>query len=225
MNELKARIKAYADRIDAMSVRERGLIFFAVMVVLYLFAFNIVFAPLRAEQVRLEQELNGKRTQIQATDQQIAALFGVDGKDAAASARAKVAALTQQINDLDSQMDRMTSGVVTPKEMAKLVEQMLVRNKNLELVKLEALPPTLIDGDSAQPGAAPAAGSVAMYRHGMRIEFKGRYFDIVDYLKALEGLPWKVFWGQVSFTADKYPVSKVSVVIYTLSRYPGWIGV
>jgi MSHA biogenesis protein MshJ len=59
----------------------------------------------------------------------------------------------------------------------------------------------------------------------MRVELKGRYFDIVEYLKALEGLPWKVFWGEVSLESDKYPISKVSLVIYTLSRYPGWIGV
>ena len=70
-----------------------------------------------------------------------------------------------------------------------------------------------------------SAAGVKIYRHGMRVEFKGRYFDIVKYLQSLEGLPWKVFWGEVSLETDEYPVSKVSLVIYTLSRYPGWIGV
>lgn len=225
MDALKLRLKTIADRIDAMSMRERGLIFFAVMVVLYLIAYNVVFGSLRTDQVRLEQDLKSKRQQIQAADQQVAALFSTDGKDLNADNRAKVAALTQQIKELDGQMDRMTAGVVTPKEMAKLIEQMLTRNKNLELVKLEALPSVAIDPEAKTAATAPVAGQVTVYRHGMRVEFKGRYFDIVEYLKALEGLPWKVFWGEVSLESDKYPVSKVSLVIYTLSRYPGWIGV
>lgn len=226
MSTLKSQFTAYAERVDAMSVRERGLIFFAVMVVLYLIAYNVVFGPLRAEQRRLEQDFRAKQEQVRAADLQISALFSPDGKDANAENRAKVEALTQQIKELDGQMDRMTSGVVTPKEMAKLVEQMLTRNRNLELVKLEALPSMPIDGSAhAAAPMARASSDVTVYRHGMRVEFKGRYFDIVEYLKALEGLPWKVFWGEVSLESDKYPVSKVTLVIYTLSRYPGWIGV
>lgn len=221
MNDIKAQLKALADRIDVMSVRERGLIFFAVVVVLYLIAYNVVFAPLRAEQERLGKDLRTKREQVQVADQQVGALFSHDGKDVNAANRAKVAALTEQIRMLDADMDKMTAGVVTPKEMAKLIEEMLTRNKHLELVKLEALPPKPID--TAQDG--DSAAGVKIYRHGMRVEFKGRYFDIVKYLQSLEGLPWKVFWGEVSLETDEYPVSKVSLVIYTLSRYPGWIGV
>ena len=223
MNDLKAQLKLYADRIDALSVRERGLVFFAVVVVLYLIAYSAVFGPLRAEQVRLEQDLRAKQTQAQAADEKLAGLFSKDGKDINAENRAKLAALGGQVRELDAKMDQLTAGVVPPKEMAKLIEQMLMRNKNLELVKLEALPAKPLD--DAKPAAGAASPTVTVYRHGMRVEFKGRYFDIVNYLKSLEALPWKVYWGEVSLETDKYPVSKVSLVIYTLSRYPGWIGV
>lgn len=226
MGDLKTRLKALSDRIDALSVRERGLIFFGVVVVLYLIAYSVVFAPLRAEQMRLEKDLRTKREQVQVADQQVGAMFSQDGKDVNAGNRAKLAALNEQVRELDAQMDQMTAGVVPPKEMAKLIEQMLTRNKNLELVKLEALAPKPLDGDTKSgANGKPRTAGVTIYRHGMRVEFKGRYFDIVDYLKSLEGLPWKVYWGEVTLETDKYPVSKVSLVIYTLSRYPGWIGV
>lgn len=225
MNEIRAQFKRLADRIDALSVRERGLVFFAVMVVLYLIAHNVVFGPLRAEQVRLEQELRSKREQIQTADRQVSALFGGDGADVNAGNRAKLAALQAQIKELDARMDQMTAGVVTPKEMAKLVEQVLVRTRGLELVKLEALAPQPVDDGTPTSAGAAAAVGATVYRHGMRVEFKGRYFEVVEYLKALESLPWKVFWGEAALESDKYPVSKVTLVIYTLSRYPGWIGV
>lgn len=226
MDDLKQKLKQLAERIDALSVRERGLVFVSVLAVLYLVAYNVVFAPLRAEQARLERDLKSKYQQVQAVDKQLNALLTATDPAADTVNRNKLAALRQQLAELDANMDRMTAGVVTPKEMAKLVEEMLTRNRNLALVKLEALPATSIDGQ-ARPAADSAAATtdVAVYRHGMRIEFKGRYFDIVEYLKTLEKLPWKVFWGEVTLEADEYPVSKVTLVIYTLSRYPGWIGV
>lgn len=225
MSGFKTRLRAYAERIDALSLRERGLVFFAVMIVLYLVAHNVVFAPLRAEQTRLERDLQSKREQIRATDNQVTSLLGGAGADANAANRAKRAALEAQIKELDAQMDRLTAGVVSPKEMAKLLEQVLSRTKGLQLVKLEALPPQAIEGTGTPATPASGAKAVAVYRHGMRVEFTGRYFDIVEYLKALEGLSWKVFWGEVSLEAQDYPISRVTLVIYTLSRHPGWIGV
>lgn len=226
MDDLKQKLKQLAERIDALSVRERGMIFVSVLAVLYLVAYNVVFAPLRAEQARLERDLKSKYQQAQAVDKQLNALLTASDSSADVVNRNKLAALRQQLAELDTNMDRMTDGVVTPKEMAKLIEEMLTRNRNLALVKLEALPAMSIDGQT-RPAAdsAAVATDVAVYRHGMRIEFKGRYFDIVEYLKTLEKLPWKVFWGEVTLETDEYPVSKVTLVIYTLSRYPGWIGV
>nr|NIO43188.1 hypothetical protein [Burkholderiales bacterium] len=55
--------------------------------------------------------------------------------------------------------------------------------------------------------------------------FTGRYLDIVDYLKTLEALPWKMFWGEAKLETEKYPRSRFTLVVYTLSLREGWIGV
>jgi len=225
---LRVRALEVRDRVDALSLRERGLVFVAVMVVLYLIAANLVFGPLRAEQSRIQDELKAKRELVRTTEGQTQALLGAQSGDINAANRAKLASLQQQLKELDATMDQMTAGVVSPTEMAKLVERILMQNRGLELVKLENIPSAPItdgktDGRSvAAPGAVP---DVQVYKHGMRIELRGSYFDIVNYLKALEALPWKVFWGEVQLETEKYPSSKVTLVIYTLSRYPGWIGV
>lgn len=223
---LKARALELRDRIDAFSLRERALVFVAVMVVLYLVAVNVVFGPLRTEQSSIERDLKTKRDQIQSVEAQIQKLVGGQPSDVNAQNRAKVATLQQQVKELDAAMEQMTSGVVSPKEMAKLIERMLVQNRALQLVKLESLPPAPItDAKDSRGGAPIPVADVQIYKHGMRVELRGRYFDIVDYLKALEALPWKVFWGEVTLETEKYPSSKVTLVIYTLSRHPGWIGV
>lgn len=224
IDALKARALELRDRVDAFSLRERAMIFIAVMVVLYLVAFNLVFGPLRAEQARMDAQLKAKRDQVQSIETQIQNLVGGPAQDVNGSNRAKLASLQQQLKELDAAMDQMTAGVVSPKEMAKLVERMLMQNRGLELVKLENLPPAPI-AENKTDGNAAATADAQIYKHGMRIELRGSYFDIVTYLKALEALPWKVFWGEVTLETEKYPSSKVTLVIYTLSRYPGWIGV
>jgi MSHA biogenesis protein MshJ len=47
----------------------------------------------------------------------------------------------------------------------------------------------------------------------------------VRYLQALEGLDWQVLWDEVHLEAEAYPVSRLTVVIYTLSTEQVWLGV
>lgn len=230
--QLIARLKTLGDRVDALSLRERGLVFAGVMVVLYLVAVNLVFSPLRVEQAAVEKELAAKREQLLTMDNQIQALLRAHGDDPNAGNRAKIEALKKDVAQLDGSVDQMTAGVVSPKEMTRLIERMLAENQGLQLVKLESLPALPINDTAKAENAATtppvialAPMDIAVYKHGMRIELKGSYFEIVNYLKALEKSPWKVFWGEVSLETEKYPISKVTLVIYTLSRHPNWIGV
>ncbi|MCK7577902.1 MAG: hypothetical protein MZV65_20440 [Chromatiales bacterium] len=79
-------------------------------------------------------------------------------------------------------------------------------------------------GSGAQP-SADGAGAPAVYRHGLRLQVKGRYPDIVRYLHTLENLSWRVMWGEVSLEATNFPATHATLTIYTLSLDQGWIGV
>lgn len=217
---VKQRWRVIAERINALGLRERALVFVAILAVLYVFAAQLVFAPMQVERDRLQQQIKAKRDQIQTYEMQIQALAG-GTPDASSPAGARLAALRQQLKTLDESLTRTTTGLVSPKEMARLVEQVLSRNHRLTVVKVESLPATpLVDGAAGKP-----AVSAGVYKHGMRIELKGSYLDILGYLKALEGLSWKVFWGQASLTSDNTPVSKLTLTVYTLSTHEGWIGI
>lgn len=217
LDDLKNQFQGFATRIDAMSIRERALIFVTLLVALYLLAVNVLFGPLTAEKDRLQQQVNHKRQETQALEAQVQALVAAGEEPAK---RNKLTALQANLKTMDTELVRVTAGLVPPKEMARLIEQMLLKNRGLEVMKVESLPATpLIEGGSAND----AAGTM-VYKHGMQIELKGGYLDILRYLKSLEGLPWKVFWGKVSLKTEKYPDSRVSLLIYTLSTHEAWIG-
>lgn len=215
MAQLRALFKKYTDRINGLSLRERGIIFVATLAVIYGVTANLLFPPLYAEQTRLKKQLADKRTQIQAFEGQIQEAVAKSVADPDAGNRVTRDQLEAQFKALNESLALVTSRLVPPKEMARMVEQILVKNRRLELVRIESLPPEPLQ----------QLGSLTAYRHGMHIELRGNYLDILAYLKDLEALPWKVFWGQMNLKVEQYPASHVMLRIYTLSTRAGWIAI
>lgn len=218
--DLRKTLRQLGERIDAMSLRERGLIFVTVLVLLYFAANGLLFAPLHKQQQRLEGELKGRREQVAAVNAQVQRIVYEATRDPDKENAEKLKALRARIAGLDPQLARVTHSLVSPRDMARFMEQVLTRNRALQVIRIEALPPVALEGQS---GTAAAGREV--FKHGMRIEVRGRYGDLVGYLRALENLPWKVFWGQVTLESEDYPMSRLTLTIYTLSLRQGWIGI
>lgn len=218
LDDLKNQFQGFATRIDAMSIRERALIFITVLVALYFLAVNILFGPLNSQNDRLQQQIELKRQETQALEAQVQAVAST-GEEPDGAKRRKITALKESLNNMDAELVRVTTGLVPPKEMARLIEQMLLKNRGLQVMKVESIPAAALLEETGS-----AVSGTMVYKHGMLIEFKGGYLDILRYLKSLEALPWKVFWGQVTLKTEKYPESRVSLLIYTLSTHEAWIG-
>jgi MSHA biogenesis protein MshJ len=224
---LRLALRQVSERVDALSMRERAMVFVAVLVALLFTANAFLFAPVRAQQRLLEHSIADKRTQAQALEKQMQLMLDSMTRDPDAENRARLEALRAQISQMDEELGRLVAGFVSPREMAKFVEEALRKSRGLEFVKVENIPPRSLaeeGGTSAADAGKTPPPDVGVYQHGLRIEMKGSYPEIVAYLRALEALPWKVFWGEVSLETETYPVSRVTVVIYTLSRSRGWIG-
>jgi MSHA biogenesis protein MshJ len=216
-DDLKKQFQGFANRIDAMSLRERAMIFITLLVALYFLAVNVLFGPLNVERDRLQQQVNQKRQETQALELQVQALVGT-GEHPDAAKRKKLEALRESLKTMDTDLVRVTAGLVPPKEMSRLIEQMLLKNRGLQVMRVESIPATpLLEGGAGVTGTM-------VYKHGMHVEVKGGYLEILRYLKSLEALPWKVFWGKATLKTEKYPDSRVSLVIYTLSTHEAWIG-
>lgn len=233
MNRIVAGYKQLAERVDALSLRERGMVFVGVLGLLFALVNTTVFPRLQAEEKALRDTLAAKQTQVAAMRTYIRDAAERHGGDPNAAARTRIAALKKL---LEGQAG--VSGVVAPSEMAKLVRLVLAQHGSVTLVRLQNLPAEpvseakgdLKNGDLKAPAAAIAqplpvsASAATLYRHGVRVEVEGRYADLVSYLKSLERLPWGVMWGEVQLGVEKHPTAHLSVVLYTLSAERAWIG-
>jgi MSHA biogenesis protein MshJ len=78
--------------------------------------------------------------------------------------------------------------------------------------------------DAESQTAAESAGG-GPYVHTVELVIDGQYLDILDYLRALEALPWRFNWKVLELATRRYPLNRVTIQLTTLSMDKDWIGV
>ena len=74
-------IKRLGARIDAMSLRERTILFVSLLVVLFLLADQILFPGLRHQQKQLEKQISSQLVQLNTINTQIARIVRDNTED------------------------------------------------------------------------------------------------------------------------------------------------
>ncbi len=223
---LPESVKRLGTRIDAMSLRERTILFVSLLVALFLLADQVLFPSLRNQQKQLEKQTSDQLGQLNTINEQIARIVRENTEDPDVLLRARLAELNKQYAELEVSSADIVRGLVNPREMTRLMHTMLRENSALQLVKAENLAPEAIPlAEGAKPVAQGGATGPAVYRHGLRLQVKGRYADVVRYLYTLERLNWRVMWGEVRLESGHYPTTTATLTVYTLSLDKAWIGV
>lgn len=218
---LRERGLGVAERIDALSLRERGMLMVGAFMVMVLAWDWLLMSGISARSDAVNARIEATRNNITKLNEAIAITAQVRGGDPNEELRKRLAAVEQRIAELDAELARRVGQVIPPAEMAQVLEAMLERQGRLELVRVESLPPEALFQPAEGAGEAPAA----IYRHGLEMEVEGRYLDVLAYLRELEALEWKFFWEAVELDSETYPANRVRIRIYSLNLEEGWLGV
>lgn len=225
-----AELKAWLARIDALSLKERALLLGA-LVLLIVFACNeMLMQPLALREKTAGEDMAQRREAIAAVRQQAADVEARGKLDPDAETRARVEQVSKQIEETRQAIVANRPQLVPPGQMVEVLKTVLSRSANLTFVALNGLGvKPLHAGAVGSPVPASDAGEAqaaisGAYLHGMQLRFDGAYLDVLAYLRELEGLPWKFLWESVAYEVGEYPRGQASVVVYTLSLEPDWIG-
>lgn len=156
---MKQRLIALRARLDALKVRERVLVFGAVLALFIFVVDSLVLTPLQAREAALRTQLLNQRNEIAAIDTEIAAQVERASIDPDKDARAHLAALQADSTALSQSLREIQTGLVEPERMAPLIESLLKANGRLQLVSLKTLPATVMNS-TPPPSAAPAPPAV-----------------------------------------------------------------
>ena len=220
----------FVEKIDGMSLRERVLIFAAAAFMLVA-AIQVLFLdPLLAGQKKLSYQVVQQQEKMKNIQAQIEALLQARRNDAASPLRQRLSQAKQQLADGDAYLQSRRDRLVQPEKMADLLEQVLNKNGQLQLINLQTLPAASLiekavkpEGTGAVPASMAAEPGLQVFRHGVQITVRGSYLDLLQYLTALEQLPTKMFWGMSKMNVVQYPAAELTLTLYTLSLDKTWL--
>jgi len=206
---------ALMKRFELMTLRERAILVLAMLGLLVFVWDTLLMNPLRLTRNALEMELAG------------AGSFGVpqstDMSDPRQVSITRAGELQTQLQNIDAQLKNTASGFVASDRMIEVLHDVLERQGRLRLVSIRNLPVTGLIAP-VEP-AEPNAPAQPPYVHSIEIIIDGEYADIIDYLAALETLPWKFRWDSLDLLTRGYPRNRVRIELSTLSLDPTWLGV
>ena len=219
LRPLSQRVVPLMERYNQMSLRERGLIFGATLVLTFMAWQLLLMDPLAARAVAAAQKL--------AESQQRALAPDAATQNPAVAAIARERALRERKAKLDQELVETSRGYIPPGRMTDVLRQLLQAQHGLRLISLRNLPAeTLADaGKHKAAGSEPGQAEHGPYLHPVEIEIEGDYASVVAYVHSLESLAMRLRWREIAVTAKKYPVNRVQIEIATLSLSRDWMTV
>ena len=219
---MQDKLKVLSEKVNDLSLRERVLIFVAILVVLFQAWDSLVWRPMIEHQEQLMSQETALDKQMLQLQIDLKILTAKATRDPDKEVRQQIENLEKQLVAVNDQIKKSSESLVSPEKMAVLLEDMLIKQKGLELLSLQthkSIP--LIKTGKDEPQII----KYQIYRHGFSLEFRGGYMDTLKYLEALESLDGSFFREGIDYQVTEYPDSRVMLKLYTLSLSPGWIGV
>ena len=201
----------------ARANREKILIALGGLVVLFLALQMWVLDPMLARMTVQQQKTLNTMAETQKVTTEIAQLRTLLSTDPNAEVDKQFASLQVQSQQLSMSMSQVMEGMVSPSDMANLLESVLRNSKKLELISLTSLPTKPV-------GKSKDGVDGAYFIHPVRMELTGSYFAIRDYLIALESLPIKYYWHSFKYSVETYPQARMVLVVYTIGSREEFIG-
>jgi MSHA biogenesis protein MshJ len=228
---MNARLAKIAQSVDHLTLRERLFLFAAALTVL-LGAWEALLAgPLAAREKLAGETITALRDRIDTLNQSVAVT--AEGMSAGVPGQLdRLQALRARVAEGDAAVRLYTSDLVSPREMRLVLEELIRRQSGLRLLTATNLEPQPLFDDPKEAAKDTQAANTAtdsaapkLYRHALVLRVEGSYLDCLEYLRAVEGLPWHLYWARFELKAGDYPTNTYSIEVRTLSLDKEWIGV
>lgn len=235
---MNATLAVQLQKFDALSLRERLMVAAAALVLTFFLVDALLLSNWSRQNAGLRASLAEQREASAKAATELEALRARAVVDPDAQARARIRDIEQKIAVIDAGLKAASKQLVPPERMAVLLEDLLKRNKRLQLVSMTTLPAEeLLKRDPAGSAAAPAgepapatdpgtagqAGSHNIFKHGVELSLRGSYLDMLEYLAQIEALPWQMYWGQLKLDARDYNRPVLTLTLHTLSLDKAWL--
>ncbi|PKB20839.1 type II secretion system protein M [Janthinobacterium sp. 64] len=238
---MKQQWQQFALKFDALSVRERLMVFGASAALLIFMVVYLFVNPQLDKRKALADTIAQRQQAVAAIDAEMAQRMAAHAADPNLQDRVRLERIRQEVQQMRQALQSTQNGLVAPERIVPMLQQLLKQQASLRLVSLATLPSGAMgqgghvaskaaaSASAAAPAgqspadAEPAQAPAVLYRHGVEIVLRGSYLDMVNYMDAVEAMPSHVFWGKLNMQVEQYPHATLSLTLYTLSLDEKWI--
>lgn len=220
---MKAQWLTWMAKIDALQSRERVILLFGMLALVWAVFDTLMLTPMLNKQKSFRTEISAKQNEAAQLQAQVVQIVQTARVDPDAGRKQQLVRLQQQLVEKDQQLQSLQQQLITPEQMSRVLESLLQRDGQVKLVSLKTLPvSSLTDSEmtakvAADNKKAASPPTLGIYKHGFEIKLEGGYLDLMKYMAALENSPWHMLWGGLSLDVSSYPKSSLTLTLYTLS--------
>jgi len=221
------QLAIYLEKIDALTPRERVILFLLLLAGLWVVVDGLVLGALDKSRLAEQEKLAAAAAQIAAAQDSLTRRANRIDPARAVQERLETArkALEARMKAVGQQQNRM----VAAKDMAQVLQGLLRNQPGLRLGNLKTLAaePLGLPADAKTANAAKTAKpeEAALFRQGVRITLIGGYANLVHYMESLEKLPVGFYWSRAELDASHPPEIELTLTLYTLSAERTWLTV
>lgn len=196
-------------RVDALSLRERVMLFASVTFVMLALADALVWSPARAQRKSLTTELATQAKEIATLQMQVAEASATAPADSPrGQLLAQLARARTELQTTDQQIHDQLGGGKHLASLPDLMDQVLRRHERLTLTHLLT---------TREPPSEHA--DAALRWQSVDLGVSGSYLDLVQYLADLEQALPELRWGPMQIDAKQMP-PELTVRLYLAGDAP-----
>lgn len=211
---MKARWLALAARVDALSLRERAILFASVLVCLMALADVLWLTPAQNRYRTQQQSFATQNAEIVRLRAELqAAGKPVDQNQAV---RESTVATEQEIAGVNQALATQLAQAGAGRALEPVLVQFLRRYDRLTLLGTNTLKD---EGPGAGTGAGASPAMPGLTRQGLELRIAGPYLELLRLVQNLESALPHLRWGSVQIKAEQQPAEMI-LQVYVLGVTP-----
>jgi MSHA biogenesis protein MshJ len=212
--------------LNARNNRERFILFFGSIIGVTLLWNGAFYRPLQASIKKRHAEIAELREQIEKIDAETNNVMVILEKTQETGSGEQVTrdSLLEQVKRLDEALGGVKADFVSPQQMIMALRTMLERQSGLQLVRLDTATKEAAELKNAADKNSVATTIPGFYEHNITIVLQGDYFSLLQYLRSLDALGWRLFWDKLDYKVITYPQAEITLKLHTLSAEKGFGG-
>ena len=225
---MSKRFQNWSAKWQGFSPRERILLLFTAVVAPVVLIFIFLLEPALITLQKTPAKIESLQTEINSQQRVLDLLRGQQAKDPNVAARAELKKLRTQLSDVNNEIRRAATNLVTPDQMLSMLHSVLADDQGIKLVSAKSLgvePMQLgepVDEEGTE--ATVETAQAVVYVHPFELQLAGTYQGLYNYLQKIEQLEGVFFWDLLEYEVDSHPEAVIRIKVHTLSSEEGWLG-